>query len=113
MYIDGCLSKCLDVETGVPQGSILGPLFYVILSNDLPDSIHDHHDHDENDEVLGSNPGENSDSQAEYNIYCKTCGGICCFADDSTYTVSDTNQNNLTDKLNTKVQQNIRLHEQQ
>ena len=52
VYIDGCLSKCLDVETGVPQGSILGPLFYVILSNDLPDSIHDHHDHDENEEEL-------------------------------------------------------------
>ena len=33
---EGCLSKLLPVDTGVPQGSILGPLLYTIFTNELP-----------------------------------------------------------------------------
>ena len=42
VYIEGFFSKILPVPTGVPQGSILGPLMYIIFTNELPEVIHDH-----------------------------------------------------------------------
>ena len=37
--INGCLSQMVDINSGVPQGSVLGPLFSIIFRNDLPDKI--------------------------------------------------------------------------
>ena len=65
---------------GVPQGSILGPLMYIIFTNDLPESVHNH---------LAKNG-------SFFNTHCKQCGGICCYADDSTYTISGKDPLELT-----------------
>ena len=39
VWIDHVLSDWLDVTVGVPQGSILGPLMFIIFANDLPHSL--------------------------------------------------------------------------
>ena len=88
VYIDGALSSLLDVQVGVPQGSILGPLFYVCFTNDAPETVHEH--------------GADIDVGHEFNTQCTECGGICCYADDSTYSVAHKDPVSLSAKLTNK-----------
>ena len=70
VFVDGCLSPPLSIECGVPQGSILGPLFYILFTNDIPDLVHNH-------------PANFLQPQP----VCDTCGGTVCYVDDATYSV--------------------------
>ena len=84
VYIDGAFSSYKDIKTGVPQGSILGPLIYLLFTNDFPETVYSCGDESHVNNLVTN---------------CLVCGGICCFADDSTYSVSTKDLEMLKSKL--------------
>ena len=85
VHIEGKQSKYLSVPSGVPQGSILGPLFYTIFTNELPELVHNH-----------------AASEGLYNMHCDPCGSLCCYADDSSFSVASTDVDVISTKLTEK-----------
>ena len=99
MMIEGCLSKLLMVSSGVPQGSILGPLLYTLFTNELPEIV--------KAPTLPNNQ-EDSNSSTEnqvwpaYQVEGGVDGDICCYADDTTLSISDKDSASLSANLSRK-----------
>ena len=57
--VNGSLSSKSPVKSGIPQGSILGPLLFILFINDLPSNIVNHCMMFADDTKLFGNPGLN------------------------------------------------------
>ena len=93
VLIDGHLSSARPVTVGLPQGSILAPLLYLIFTNDLAETVHNHQP-----------AAQQCQDQPNFNTECEKCGKMCLYADDSTYINSDRDPKVLKETIDAKYQ---------
>ena len=86
-------SEYNNVTSGVPQGSVLGPIMYVIYVNELPDVIND----DECDERVHG--GDENDGRL-FSNNCSRCGQLPTYADDSTIIITTKNRFEAQERMN-------------
>ena len=101
VMIRGCLSKLFKVNSGVLQGSILGPLFFTLFSNELPEVIHD---------TAINQLDPEPDVKQGWPAYAYQVEGgvqedVCYYADDTTLSMSDTDPVRLSAKLSTEYKE--------
>ena len=70
-------SEKMEIQQGVPQGSILGPLVYAIYTNELPEVVKSEECQD---------PSHKNQTKL-FGLNCKKCGSVPVYADDATYAV--------------------------
>ena len=120
VWIDHILSDWLDVNVGVPQGSILGPLLFIIFANDLPHSLTCHLDQYADDSTLSCTKATVAEINLELSENCDqvstwmTQNELCLNADKTHLMVGGTSQRlllvNPAENIDIKME-NIQLTE--
>ena len=85
--MDGHLSQPNKLFQGLPQGSNISPLLYILYTSDIPDLCHSH-------PVSVSSPATG----------CVQCGSTVSYIDDNSYSVGCENAEELTEKLTEEYQ---------
>ena len=93
--ISGSTSSILPLVAGVPQGSILGPALYTLFMCDFPEVVHEA-------DCPHSPRNRPAGEQILYRTICTECGGLVCYADDSTYSVTANSEEELSAKMSSK-----------
>ena len=84
VYIDGNFSEYLPVTVGVPQGSVLGALLYILFVNELPEVACS--------DTVGNKLNDGGES-------------LCAYVDDSTCTITGLDPFDLSRNLANKYKQ--------
>ena len=81
---------------GIPQGSIPGPALYTLFTCDFPEVVHEaDYPHSPQNRPQGE--------QVFYRTMCTECGGLVCYANDSTYTVTADSEAELSFKMSNRL----------
>ena len=89
-------SKFNSVMSGVPQGSVLGPIFYVLYVNELPALMNDR---DCNESI---HIADDDDSKL-FTENCNKCGQMPTYVDDSTVVITTVNRFDAQERIITIV----------
>ena len=98
VWIHHTFSRWLDVDIGVPQGSILGPLLFIIFANDLPLSLNCHIDSYADDSTLTSTKKTIEELNLDINENCSKVSTwmsenkLCLNANKTHLIIAGTNQ---------------------
>ena len=115
--VNGELSTKSAVKSGIPQGSILGPLLFIIFINDLPSDIKNHCMMFADDTKIFGNPGkalqldiERADDWAhtwQINFNVAKCKVLHFGRKDNTYDYYMSNQNHMCKIVSTSPEKDI------
>ena len=96
--IGGGESRMTPVKTGVPQGSVIGPLLYAVFTNETTEAV----------KTLECQEEVHLDRRNLFGSQCSKCGIVSTYADDTTYVVSNKKRQENQEKIVSTLE-NLRI----